>query len=665
MTYLGADSLIAYPVHSVVVHSRECFAMTRWAPSRWTTLLLTACVAGAAAGYWLSLRDSGADRPESVAGAIRSSGNARSPAAATQHTTLQSVPESDPKATRSRHGQSVERSHTRASEFARRSALYEAVAHADDARVQTLIDETGALANQNERLPALELLLLRVAERDPESAVRQALQSERTDTPRLIAALSAAAPEPVWRAVSRVGDPLARLEYQSAAAAAWAAQDPQSAFASVAGLPADWTREQLMRQLTSEITRSNPHLAIDLAKTVPDPEGDRLLDAVADTWGRHDPGAAAEWIEAMDVNMQGRFAYRIADAYVAQQPEEALSWALRISRSPGKNLWSQMIGHMATYDPNDALRRAMAADNPAQRNQAMSRALTAIAARDPALAMRHLEKLPAGRARTRASMEVGMQIAQVHPGTAIDWLREIDDPRTRMEVGGAIAGQLAGSDVEMAAQLIDRVPKEMRAPWIMHVAHAYANLDVEKGVQWVSSHRDDAHGVIQQFSQAVAMRNPDSAWDVAERLTDGKDRDQILGGVLATIAQQSPESAARHVKEISNDAARALAAGSVASAWARYDGAAARKWVLSLESGQMREMALAQMIPSLVSLDDQLSLIGELQSPDQRLNVVFNTAVNMAHSDPEGMRTLLRRYPLDPQRQQQVDAIVQKGTRGW
>jgi hypothetical protein len=430
-------------------------------------------------------------------------------------------------------------------------------------------------------------------------------------------------------------------------------------------MPADWTREQLMQQLTSKITRSNPHLAIDLAKTVPAPERDRLLDAVADAWGRYDPAAAAEWIEAMDVNMQGRFAYRIAVAYVAQQPEEALSWALRISRSPGKNLWSQMIGYIATYDPDDALRRAQAADNPAQRSQAMSRALTAIAARDPALAMRQLEKLPAGRARRQASMQVGVQIAQMHPATAIDWLREIDDAPTRMEVGGAIAGQLAGSDVDLAAQLIDRVPKEMRATWVMHVANSYASLDVEKGVQWVSSHRDDARGVIQQFSHAVAMRNPDIAWDVADRLADGKDRDQTLAGVLAIIAQQSPESAARRVKEISSDAARALAAGSVASTWASYDGAAARKWVLSLESGQPREMALAHLIPNLASLEDQLSLIGELQSPDQRLNAVFNTAVKMAHSDPEGMRTLLRRYPLDPQRQQQVDAMVQERTRGW
>jgi hypothetical protein len=545
------------------------------------------------------------------------------------------------------------------SAFARRRAIYDAASRTDERHLQALIGEARALTDPIDRIVTLDILLLRLLEEDPQAAVAIALESDRADAPHLLATLASQSPEQVWAALMHVGDPLARLQYQNAVASAWAIDDPERAFASIADLPEHWTRDQLMRQVTWSIARTEPQLAIELASTRPAHEKHELLEALADQWSRQDPAAAAQWIEGLGIDLQGRLAYRVAGAFVAQQREEALAWALRISRSPGKNLWSYMIGQIATTDPHDALTRALAVKNPHQRRQSLSQALTAIAARDASLAMSYIDKLPAGENRERAVAQVASQIALSQPSTAVEWLRDIAEPQTRMVAASAMASRLAYSNLESAAQLVDRVPDDVKAIWVQQVADAYAQADIERGIQWIDKHSDIVPTLREQFVQSVAMHAPDIAFDVADRYEDGLS-DQFLVQLIGTVARQSPETAARELTRLSHDGARAQAAGAVASLWAQYDRNGSRKWVLSLESGVVRDTALSQFIPSAGSLEDSLDLIDRVQSSDLRMNAILHTATRLANTDPEGMNTLLRRHPLDPQRQQQLDTLISR-----
>ncbi len=59
------------------------------------------------------------------------------------------------------------------------------------------------------------------------------------------------------------------------------------------------------------------------------------------------------------------------------------------------------------------------------------------------------------------------------------------------------------------------------------------------------------------------------------------------------------------------------------------------------------------------SADDALAFIDQIQSQDQRMTAVLHTAERLHWSDPEEARTLLRRHPLDPQRQQQLESMLQ------
>ena len=503
---------------------------------------------------------------------------------------------------------------------------------------------------------------------DPPAALKQALtianaNARRQQLARIGWAWGKTSPQEALKQAAGLSDPTVRWQLQSAIIATWAAEQPEQAFANVAALPGDWQRDQLLRQVTVELARRDPRLALQLLTTVKvsDPAAYQLI--VADEWSRFDPAGAARWVETVDRPRQARLAYEIADAYVAQQPGEALDWALRISRSPGRNLWSHMVGLLAQQNPQEALSLAQSADNPAQRTQAMGAVLRTVAAEDPALAISYLNELPAGPQRTHTSVQIALQMAETSPDSAIDWLGSLPDRAARSQGLVELGSTMAWEDVDAAARLVERIPDDMRQWWITTVARSYVAQDVDRGIQWVRKFENEPgyEAIVQQFASELAVRSPDAALELVDRTADGARRDQMLANMVTSGAgKQSPETAARWVAKISDDDARARAVEYLASVWGQYDLPAARKWVMSQPTGPSRDRGLTQLAVSASSADDALTLIDQIQSHDQRMNAVLQTAERLNWSDPEEARTLLRRHPLDPQRQQQLDMMLQQ-----
>ena len=439
------------------------------------------------------------------------------------------------------------------SEFSHRQSVYESASHADRAQLAAMIAEARALANPVERRSTLEALLLRYAELDVDGALGQALENDRETAAHLLAALTAVAPEQTWERAKQVTNPAERFAYLDAVVDAWAMQDPERAFTQVADLPAEWQRTELLQSVIAAIADRDPRLAIRLAESQGPVVSGSLTELIATQWSRQNPSEAARWVEGLSRQDQARYAYRVADAYVAQKPSEALAWALRLAGSPQRYLWSSMLGQMAKYDPDQALQIAQAADSPAQRAQAMGKVLAAIAQTNPSMAMTHLQKMPSGRMRSEILGEVARGVATLSPTAALDWLNDIDDDTMQLEAAQSLGWALSRRNVEAAAQLVDRVPKEARANWITAVALGYAEFDVEKGFQWVRRYANDGVDVASQFARAVASRNPELAMQLVSGVTDDQERDRLLGGLLRPLAENSPAQAARWAEKVTDE----------------------------------------------------------------------------------------------------------------
>jgi hypothetical protein len=552
-----------------------------------------------------------------------------------------------------------------ASEFSHRQSIYDSARHADREQLATMIAAARALANPVERRTTLEALLLRYAELDVGGALGQALENDRETAAHLLAALTAVAPEQAWERAKEVTNPAERFAYLDAVLNAWAARDPERAFGKVSDLPAEWQRTQLMQSVVTGIAERDPRLAIRLAESQGPIVSGTLTELIVTQWSRQNPSEAARWVEGLSRRDQARYAYRVADAYVAQKPSEALAWALRLAGSPQRYLWSTMLSQMAQYDPDQALQIAQAAESPAQRAHALGRVLGAIAQTNPSLAMTHVMKLPPGRMRSEVLGQVARSVAALPPSSAMDWLNDIDDNAIQLEAAQSLGWALSQTNVEAAAQLVDRVPKEARPNWITAVALGYAEFDIDKGRQWVRRYASDGVDTAAQFASTVAQRNPELAVQLVNDVTDDRERDRLLVGVLRPLTEHSPAQAARLSEKITDPEMRARSIGEVAGIWAQYDLPAARKWIGSLDDGPAKEQALTSLISqSRGSVDDMLGIINQIQTPERRSHAVLMAAMRLSQNDVESARTLLRRYPLDPARQRQFDEFLQRRNRG-
>ena len=620
--------------------------------------IMTGIAAGIAGG-WLWNRERGLDVVPAATSTIPSE-PIRSPFTQRheEHTTYLT-----PSDVRSARG--PEREGSQSSDFSHRESLYESAKRADREQLGSMIKDARALTNPVERRNTLEVLLLRYAELDTNGALEQALELDRETAAHLLAVLATIAPEQTWERAKQVTNPAERFAYLDAVVTALAAEDPERAFGKVADLPAEWQRSELLQAVVARIADSDPRLAIKLAETQGSIASASLIDLIATQWSRRNPSEAARWVEGLPRQEQARYAYRIAEAYVAQKPSEALAWGLRLAGSPRKFLWSSMLGEMAKYDPDQALQIAQAAESPAQRAQAMGKVLAAIAETNPALAMTHLQKLPAGEARSEILGEIAGSVAALTPTQALDWLNDIDEKSTQVEAAQSLGWQLARRNVEAAAQLVDRIPKEARPSWITAVALAYADVDIDKGRQWVRRYANEPGDATFQFARTVAARNPDLAVQLVDGVTDDQERDRMLRGLLQPLAEHSPALAARWAERVTDDELRARSISEVANVWAQYDQPAARKWALSLDDGPAKDQALTTLVQrGGGTVDDVVPIINQIQTPERRSHAVLMAAMRLSQNDMEGARTLLRRYPLDPARQRQFDDYVQRRGRG-
>lgn len=552
------------------------------------------------------------------------------------------------------------------SEFSHRQTVYESAARADREHLGSMIAEARTLANPLERRSTLEILLLRYAELDPDGAIGQALNNDRELAAHLLGVLTGVAPEQAWQRARAVINPAERLAYLKAVSDAWVQQDAERVFARVTELPADWQRTELLRSVAVDIADRDPRLAIRLAQTLtPDISGP-MVEQIAALWARNNPSEAARWVESLPRQEQGRYAYRVAEPYLAQKQSEALLWAQRLAGSPRKYLWSNMLGQLARYDPDQALQLAQAAESPASRSEAMGKVLAAIAQTNPSMAMAQLLKMPPSEMRSEILGEVATGVATLTPTAALDWLNDINDRSMRNQAAQSLGFALARRDVDVAADMIDRVPKEARASWITSVALAYADVDFEKGRQWVRKYANEPGDAAFQFARVVASRSPEQAVQLVDGIVDDRERDRLLRGLVEPLAEHSPALAARWAERVTDDQQRERAIGEVAAVWTAYDAPAARKWILSLDDGPAKDAALQQLVIRSVGgpVDDMLPLINQIQAPGRRSHAVLMAAMQLSRSDMEGARTLLRRYPLDPARQRQFDDFVQRRNKG-
>jgi hypothetical protein len=562
------------------------------------------------------------------------------------------------------------------SRFARSQALLEIAATSDMPTLYALAADADGLESSLDRHETLQAVLTRLFELDPQNAPKQVMsetlaQASSPKRNEKLASIGAAwamtAPEVAWAHSRTIADPAARAAFEQSVINTWSMADPEAAFAGVVAIPANDRKDRLLFQAAAALARADPRRAVQIASGVNRADRRNALWSIVSEWGQHDPHAAAQWLEANPGKVnRDMVAHRFASRYGAVNPVEALSWAQRIesaasARHRDLTLVGLVLTGYAEESPEDALRLALGLDAGEQRNAAVGAVLGAIARRDPGYAMAHLDKLPKGQQRSNAILNMAMQVSRSDPRAAVEWIKTAEEEGNDNEHGrslvSALGHVLADSDPETAMSLTEQIPEKARGDWIVAVAAAYARQDPEAALRWARQYQNDPAypRMTSELAGLVADSDPQMAMDFASSVLDARERDRTIARVVEQVSHQDPALAARWVERVRDDQERLQAIGNIAMQWAHTDSSAARKWVMSLPSGASRDQGItALMRTGVVPSDQAETLISQIQSPQHRMDAVLGVVVQLAQSDIDGARTLLRRHPLDPQRQEQL-----------
>ncbi len=550
----------------------------------------------------------------------------------------------------------------------RTRALLDVAASANLADLRRLVAEANVLTVPADRRDSLEVLLLRWFELDPQSAPQQLVDDAlsqsagvgRSDYLTSVArAWAQVDATEAWRHAGKIEDTTLRAEYESAVLAVWGERDPAAALSGVIALPQGWRKDQLLRQVASDLVRRNPAQAIELAMTVPRVDSRPLLMHIVSEWATHDARAAAQWLGANMNKVNRSVASQLASRYGASDPVEAIAWAQRVDRTGNRGIVGMALAGYAEHAPQDALRLALGIESEQHRRGAISAVLATIARRDPQWAMANLDKVPSGRIRAEATSAIVNQLARTDPRAALDWLKGLDETDVAGQGFNTLAQTVADADPEAAVAMTDQVPAGERVEWIAVVVQWYSAVDPEAAVRWLRSFQSDANypQMVSMTTPLLARVDPQAALELTMSLPDSKSREQAL---MRMIQQgggwRAPETVARWIDRIKDENLRSQAVHGLAAQWAWQDPEGARRWVLGMPTGTVRDSAVAALVASSRSMpvEDVSSLISQIQSPDRRSDAVVNTIMRLAQNDIEAARTLLRRHPLDPARREML-----------
>ncbi len=553
-------------------------------------------------------------------------------------------------------------------QLSRTRSLLDLAASADLADMRRLVAEANTLSVPADRRDALDVLLLRWFELDPQAAparlVDEALAQpagiERseylTSIARAWAQVDAAQ---AWRQAGRIEEAALRAEYEGAVLAVWGERDPSAALSGVIALPQGWRKDQLLRRVASDLVRRDPTQALALAMDVPRVDSRPLLMHIVSEWATHDARAAAQWLGANMNKVNRSVASQLASRYGAIDPVEAMAWAQRVDRTGNRGVIGMALAGYAEVNPQDALRLALSIDSEQHRRGAIGAVLATIARRDPQWAMANLDKVPAGRVRTEAAGAIVAQLGRTDPRAALDWLKGLDEGDAASQNFSTLAQTVADVDPELAVSLTEQVPAGERVHWVANVVQWYAAVDPEAAIRWLRSYQSDANypQMLAMTAPRLTMIDPQAAFELTLSLPDAKQRERALMNMIQQgAAWRAPETVARWIDRIKDEDLRAQAVQSLAAQWAWQDPEAARRWALGMPSGAVRDSAVVALVGGKVSMpvEEISSLIGQIQSPDRRSDAVANSIMRLAQTDIEAARTLLRRHPLDPARREML-----------
>lgn len=556
-------------------------------------------------------------------------------------------------------------------EFARSEALYVVAGRSDSATLQELLFAANRIADDATRLSMLEILVFRLAELDPRSALALVRNDQLVESRRL--------QQVVWKAwaSSDFDDALFAAKTQATSVQQHVAA--QSLLAAY-GYMGNAITERIEAELgigPDRATRSE------------------FIRQLAD----QSPQGAVEFLDAYP---QGTVREELLSTFalymVTRYPDEAQRYAGLFANKSDSTRFSKVVDNIRLHDnPRIAIDRWLAngSSDQSSRNE-FQQAVRALAGKDLEAALQYFESATSEDARRTFGSAIASEMVKQDPIAALQWARENERPPGQRLVYTVIS-QLVVIDPQLAlAEAQNIQDASMRSNMVSNVIHMLANEDPASAAQllaqipdeqarqnagsrlvsvWVDRAPDAAIDWIlsQEGPQAAAMlqaavgRLARSDTEAAIRLLPRLDEDAQYGMRQAIARQlatsESAERAMNFVRQFEGQDGYDALQASVISGIARQDPLQAKRLADQLSSGAVRDAAYVDLIQHRAQSNpaEAAGWAQNIEDDNYRMSALGQVANQWSRSDPAAAERWLNSMPEGRDR----DAAIAMSAGSW
>lgn len=550
-------------------------------------------------------------------------------------------------------------------DFAQTEALYALAGRADSAAVQNLIFQANGIADPADRKAALDILLSRLTELDPHSAL----------------------------ALSRTGEFRMERHIEAGVWQSWGKLDLNAALAGAAALDSPFDRNLAAQALYAAYDYQGNDATDYIEQILGIPPNSSTRAAYLFRLAERDPAEAIAAINAMTAPSQQQEAAVYLGRHIGRLNGPA---ATRYADLFGSHGLRQAYRHAVTAaaaeaDPESVLDELLAGRPGMNQTMEAHGALQTLAARDIEKAIGYLDRIGNPQQRALLAGGIGSALTQSDPDRALEWAKEND----RGMHGGLVStvlAAMASTDPGRALDEAQRLPNaQQRQQAFGMIAMTVSQKEPQQAIELLDriERPDDRKGVARNIAIMWVQADPDAAlsWMLHR---DGSERDEMLSTTAHMLAQTDLDSAMRwlpRLDEKSQTLWRAQIASNLASQRSpaealqfisRYEGSGDYPQLLASAINGLAEtdihaaLQMADRVPEGLERDGLYSgliwrygqqdpeqaaaMLNSISDNAQRAQATSMLVMTWSHSDPEGAQQWADKLPRGDGRD---DAIMQ------
>lgn len=276
--------------------------------------------------------------------------------------------------------------------------------------------------------------------------------------------------------------------------------------------------------------------------------------------------------------------------------------------------------------------------------------------KDSSHTQQFIGQMPAGEARRTAIAGYVQTLSRTDPASALEYALEITDETERNRALRSLTRAFVSNDIHLAAELVansnDTMAYEILVP---AVVNEWALIDWQSTLAWVETlNQNDKAGNIGIITllRLWIQSDPSAALEYASRTLDDADLRTALIGAYSHWSQVNPQEAIRWLNDFPeslHESAQGVIFSNVARNFLNYYPDEVPEWLNSLNAGPNRDAAVIIQIQHILKGDpgEAFAWAQTIDNPDRRMNFLRTALSNWMAIDFEAAESALKLASID------------------